>query len=186
MPYFCFADRFRACVGERRKAPTRVPAIDSHYASFLSWRIALFALNKKLSDEEAERDPLCDAVAVAAVAGELKYLIPDPGDLSKMTDTETSASGIAVDDQGNIYATDVGFNNLRKYARATQPHSGDRDNVADQRYRGRCGSCADGERHVATRIDAFSGRWPRSSVTDARRFSAVAAKIPYLFPLTDW
>jgi len=30
-------------------------------ASFLSWRIALFALNKKVADEEAERDPLCDA-----------------------------------------------------------------------------------------------------------------------------
>jgi len=37
-----------------------------------------------------------------AITGELKYLIPDPGDLSKMTDTGTSASGIAVDDQGNI------------------------------------------------------------------------------------
>ena len=34
-----------------------------------------------------------------------------------MTDTGTSASGIAVDDRGNIYAADVGFNNLRKYAR---------------------------------------------------------------------
>jgi DNA-binding beta-propeller fold protein YncE len=52
-----------------------------------------------------------------AITGQLKYLIPDPGDLSKMTDTGTSASGIAVDDQGNIYAADVGFNNLRKYAR---------------------------------------------------------------------
>jgi sugar lactone lactonase YvrE len=50
-----------------------------------------------------------------AITGELKYLIPDPGDLSKMPDTGTSASGIAVDDQGNIYAADVGFNNLRKY-----------------------------------------------------------------------
>jgi hypothetical protein len=47
----------------------------------------------------------------------VKYLIPDPGDLSKMTDTGTSASGIAVDDQENIYAADVGFNNLRKYTR---------------------------------------------------------------------
>src|SRR4029453_17942009 len=37
-----------------------------------------------------------------AITGELKYLIPDPGDLSKMTDTGTSASGIAVDDQGNV------------------------------------------------------------------------------------
>ena len=52
-----------------------------------------------------------------AITGELMYLIPDPGDLSKMTDTGTSASGIAVDDRGNIYAADVGFNNLRKYIR---------------------------------------------------------------------
>jgi streptogramin lyase len=53
-----------------------------------------------------------------AITGELKYLIPDPGDLSKMTDTGTSASGIAVDGDGNIYAADVGFNNLRKYVLA--------------------------------------------------------------------
>ena len=52
-----------------------------------------------------------------AITGELKYLIPDPGDLSKMTDTGTSASGIAADDQGNIYAADVGLNNLRKYVK---------------------------------------------------------------------
>ena len=52
-----------------------------------------------------------------AITGELKYLIPDPGDLSKMTDTGTSASGIAADDRGNIYAADVGLNNLRKYVR---------------------------------------------------------------------
>ena len=52
-----------------------------------------------------------------AITGELKYLIPDPGDLSKMTDTGTSASGIAEDEAGNIYAADVGENNLRKYAR---------------------------------------------------------------------
>jgi hypothetical protein len=52
-----------------------------------------------------------------AITGGLKYLIPDPGDLSKMTDTGTSASGIAVDDQGSVFAADVGFNNLRKYVR---------------------------------------------------------------------
>jgi NHL repeat-containing protein len=52
-----------------------------------------------------------------AITGDLKYLIPDPGDLTKMTDTGTSASGIAVDDQGSIYAADVGFNNLRKYVK---------------------------------------------------------------------
>jgi hypothetical protein len=47
--------------------------------------------------------------------GSLKAFIPDPTDLGKMTDTGTSASGIAEDDQGNIYAGDVGANNLRKY-----------------------------------------------------------------------
>jgi NHL repeat len=52
-----------------------------------------------------------------AITGTLKYLIPDPGDMSTMTDTGTSASGIAVDARGNIYAADVGFNNLRKYER---------------------------------------------------------------------
>ncbi|MBM3771513.1 MAG: hypothetical protein FJW27_09585 [Acidimicrobiia bacterium] len=52
-----------------------------------------------------------------ALTGQLKYLIPDPGDLRTMTDTGTSASGIAVDRAGNIYAADVGFNNLRKYVK---------------------------------------------------------------------
>jgi hypothetical protein len=52
-----------------------------------------------------------------AITGALTYFIPDPGDLSKMTDTGTSASGIAEDDQGNIYAADVGENNLRKYVK---------------------------------------------------------------------
>jgi DNA-binding beta-propeller fold protein YncE len=52
-----------------------------------------------------------------AIDGSLKYFIPDPGDLSKMTDTGTSATGIAEDAQGNIYAADVGENNFRKYER---------------------------------------------------------------------
>ncbi len=52
-----------------------------------------------------------------AITGSLTYFIPDPGDLSKMTDTGTSASGIAEDDLGNIYAADVGENNLRKYVK---------------------------------------------------------------------
>ena len=66
----------------------------------------------------ATQGPNDRAIVVGnAITGELKYLIPDPGDLSKMTDTGTSASGIAVDDQGSIFAADVGFNNLRKYVR---------------------------------------------------------------------
>jgi hypothetical protein len=66
--------------------------------------------------DAAAKQPNNRAIVVGdAITGELKYLIPDPGDLNKMPDTGTSASGIAVDDQGNIFAADVGFNNLRKY-----------------------------------------------------------------------
>ena len=53
-----------------------------------------------------------------AITGEPKYFIPDPGDLSKMNDTGSSASGIAEDAEGNIYAADVGENNLRKYTKS--------------------------------------------------------------------
>ena len=42
-----------------------------------------------------------------AITGELNYLIPDPGDLRRMTDTGDLASGIAADHKGNIYAADV-------------------------------------------------------------------------------
>jgi len=70
------------------------------------------------SVNQASSAPNDRAIVIGnAITGELKYLIPDPGDLSKMPDTGTSASGIAVDARGNIYAADVGFNNLRKYAR---------------------------------------------------------------------
>ena len=68
------------------------------------------------SERESPTGPNNRAIVVGdAITGELRYLIPDPGDLSRMPDTGTSASGIAVDDAGNIYAADVGFNNLRKY-----------------------------------------------------------------------
>jgi hypothetical protein len=64
----------------------------------------------------ATTEPNNRAIVVGhALTGELKYLIPDPADLTRMTDTGTSASGIAVDAQGSIYAADVGPNNLRKY-----------------------------------------------------------------------
>jgi DNA-binding beta-propeller fold protein YncE len=50
--------------------------------------------------------------------GSLKAFIPDPADLTKMTDVGSSASGIAADDSGNtIYVADVAVHNLRKYVK---------------------------------------------------------------------
>jgi DNA-binding beta-propeller fold protein YncE len=48
--------------------------------------------------------------------GSLKAFIPDPSDLDKVQ-RGTSASGIAADDAGTIYAADVGTQNLRKYVK---------------------------------------------------------------------
>ena len=53
------------------------------------------------SERESPAGPNNRAIVVGdAITGELRYLIPDPGDLGRMTDTGTSASGIAVDDAG--------------------------------------------------------------------------------------
>jgi hypothetical protein len=51
--------------------------------------------------------------------GSLKAFIPDPGDLDRV-DVGTSASGIAADDAGTIYAADVGTHGLRKYLKVRQ------------------------------------------------------------------
>ena len=51
-----------------------------------------------------------------AIDGSLRAFIPDPTDLNTV-DRGTSASGIAADAMGNIYAADVGAHKLRKYVR---------------------------------------------------------------------
>jgi DNA-binding beta-propeller fold protein YncE len=48
--------------------------------------------------------------------GSLTGFIPDPSDLNKV-EVGTSASGIAADDMGSIFAADVGTHNLRKYVK---------------------------------------------------------------------
>ena len=52
----------------------------------------------------------------SAKDGSLKAFIPDPSDLDRCI-RGTSASGIAADDAGTIYAADVGTHNLRKYVK---------------------------------------------------------------------
>jgi hypothetical protein len=48
--------------------------------------------------------------------GSLKAFIPDPADPDKL-DVGTTASGIAADAEGSIYAADVAAHNLRKYVK---------------------------------------------------------------------
>jgi hypothetical protein len=67
-------------------------------------------------DPTAKKGELRGIVIGDVKDGSLKAFIPDPSDLDKV-ERGTSASGIAADDMGNIYAADVGAHNLRKYIR---------------------------------------------------------------------
>jgi len=68
------------------------------------------------ADPKEKTGHLRGIVVGSAKDGSLKYFIPDPSDITKQV-WGTSASGIAADDEGNIYAADVGAHNLRKYVK---------------------------------------------------------------------
>lgn len=68
------------------------------------------------ADAAAKKGELRGIVIGNAIDGSLKAFIPDPADLDKVI-AGTSASGIAADDKGTIYAADVGAHNLRKYVK---------------------------------------------------------------------
>jgi len=65
-------------------------------------------------DPAAKKGLLRGIVVGNARDGSLKAFIPDPADPDRL-DVGTTASGIAADDAGNIYAADVAAHNLRKY-----------------------------------------------------------------------
>jgi hypothetical protein len=67
-------------------------------------------------DPKAKKGELRGIVIGNALDGSLHAFIPDPADLDKVI-MGTSASGIAADDKGTIYAADVGTHNLRKYVK---------------------------------------------------------------------
>jgi DNA-binding beta-propeller fold protein YncE len=61
-------------------------------------------------------DELRGIVIGDAKDGSLKAFIPEPSDVNKVQ-WGTSASGIAVDEEGSVFAADVGTHNLRKYVK---------------------------------------------------------------------
>ena len=67
-------------------------------------------------DRAAKKGQLRGIVVGNAQDGSLKAFIPDPADPDKL-DVGTTASGIAADDAGSIYAADVAAHNLRKYVK---------------------------------------------------------------------
>jgi DNA-binding beta-propeller fold protein YncE len=70
------------------------------------------------ADPTAKRGELRGIMIGSAKDGSLKAFIPDPADLDSVI-RGTSASGIAADDNGTVYAADVGTHNLRKYVKTS-------------------------------------------------------------------
>ena len=67
-------------------------------------------------DPAAKKGELRGIIIGNAIDGSLKAFIPDPADLDKVI-AGTSASGIAADSKGSVFAADVGAHNLRKYVK---------------------------------------------------------------------
>ncbi len=67
-------------------------------------------------DSVAKKGELRGITIGNAKDGSLTAFIPDPADLDQVV-AGTSASGIAADDKGAVYAADVGAHNLRKYVK---------------------------------------------------------------------
>jgi len=68
-------------------------------------------------DETRKKGELRGIVVGHAITGALSAFIPDPADLDTVV-AGTSASGIAADAMGSIFAADVGAHNLRKYVKS--------------------------------------------------------------------
>ena len=70
-------------------------------------------------DPTRKKSELRGIVIGNALDGSLKAFIPDPTDLDTVV-AGTSASGIAADSMGSVYAADVGAHKLRKYVRVRE------------------------------------------------------------------
>jgi len=72
--------------------------------------------DRSWSSQPGRKDEIRGIMIGNAKDGSLRAFIPDPRDPNQMGEG-TSASGILADDQGNVYAADVGPHNLRKYVK---------------------------------------------------------------------
>ena len=73
-------------------------------------------VGSSFADATAKKGERRGIVIGSAVDGSLRAFIPDPADLDTVV-AGTSASGIAADAAGSVYAADVGAHNLRKYVK---------------------------------------------------------------------
>jgi DNA-binding beta-propeller fold protein YncE len=114
----------RVYVADRRNSRIQVFDQDGHFIAawkqfgqpssvFVSKDDTIY-VGASFHDPAAKKGELRGIVVGSAKDGVLKAFIPDPADPDKL-DVGTTASGIAADESGTIYAADVAAHNLRKY-----------------------------------------------------------------------
>jgi DNA-binding beta-propeller fold protein YncE len=123
---FIGGSRNRVYVADRRNR--RIQVFDQDGNFIAAWRqfgqpSSVFVgrddtiyVGASFPDPGAKKGELRGIVIGDARDGALKAFIPDPSDLDKVI-RGTSASGIAADEAGNVYAADVGTQGLRKYVK---------------------------------------------------------------------
>ena len=130
-PHDLFVGGSRSWVYVADRRNNRVQVFDQNGAFIAAWKqfgqpSSVFVgkddtiyIGASFPDPAAKKGELRGIVVGNAIDGSLKAFIPDPADLDKIS-AGTSASGIAADSMGSIFAADVGAHNLRKYIK-TKP-----------------------------------------------------------------
>jgi DNA-binding beta-propeller fold protein YncE len=125
-PHDLFVGGSRGWVYVTDRRNNRVQVFDQNGAFIAAWKqfgqpSSVFVgkddtiyIGASFPDPSAKKGELRGVVVGNAIDGSLKAFIPDPADLDKIS-AGTSASGIAADSMGSIFAADVGAHNLRKY-----------------------------------------------------------------------
>jgi DNA-binding beta-propeller fold protein YncE len=123
---FIGGSQSRVYVADRRNRRIQVFDLDGNFIA--AWRqfgepSSVFVGNDdtiyvgaSFADPGAKKGELRGIVIGDVRDGSLKAFIPDPSDLDKVI-RGTSASGIAADDMGSVFAADVGTQGLRKYVK---------------------------------------------------------------------
>jgi hypothetical protein len=127
-PHDIFVGGSRAWVYVTDRRNNRVQVFDQNGTFIVEWKqfgqpSSVFVgkddtiyIGSSFPDPSAKKGELRGIIIGNAIDGSLKAFIPDPADLDKVI-RGTSASGIAADSMGSVFAADVGAHNLRKYVK---------------------------------------------------------------------
>jgi NHL repeat-containing protein len=125
-PHDIFVGGSRGWVYVADRKNSRIQVFDQNGAFIAAWtqfgqpssvfvgRDDAIYVGASFPDSSRKKGELRGIVVGNGITGALTAFIPDPADLDNVV-AGTSASGIAADSDGSVFAADVGAHNLRKY-----------------------------------------------------------------------